>query len=166
MANTIVTKSLVDSILDYDKDTGIFIWKISPSNNIKSGSVAGGAATRGYINIRIKGKNCKAHRLAWLVVYGEIPNGHIDHINGITSDNRICNLRVANNSLNQQNLKFATKKNSTGFLGVSWCKRANKFRAQLKYAGKNKTIGFSDTAEGAYEIYIAAKRKHHKFGEI
>lgn len=74
--------------LDYNQNTGVFIRRISLCNRVKIGDVAGNTNLQGYVAIRVLGKLYKAHRLAWLYVYGEFPRD-IDHINGVKSDNRI-----------------------------------------------------------------------------
>ena len=50
----------------------------------------------GYIQANINKKKTKlAHRLIWESVHGIIPEGlQINHINGIKTDNRICNLEL------------------------------------------------------------------------
>jgi site-specific DNA-adenine methylase len=53
-------------ILNYNKDSGIFTWKVSPSNSVKINDVAGTTDKYGYIVIMIKSRNYFAHRLAFL----------------------------------------------------------------------------------------------------
>ena len=48
-----------------------------------------------------------AHRLAWFWVHGAWPVGVIDHIDGVTTNNAIANLRDVDHALNMQNLKTA-----------------------------------------------------------
>lgn len=50
----------------------------------------------GYLIIKVKGKQFKAHRIVWLLNYGRFPKSEIDHINRIRTDNRIENLRESN----------------------------------------------------------------------
>ena len=89
-----LTQEYLKSILDYDLDTGIFTWKINKAKRTKIGDIAGWSYN-GYREIEINDKKYKAHRLAWLYVYGEMPNKLIDHIDGNRSNNKISNLREA-----------------------------------------------------------------------
>jgi hypothetical protein len=90
-------------LLEYDRETGIFIWKVCLSPRAPIGSVAGRLTTNRYNQIGIKGKRYLAHRLAWLYVYGEWPKKSLDHINRIKTDNRIDNLRDVHHSQNVAN---------------------------------------------------------------
>ncbi|MBN3757168.1 HNH endonuclease [Paraburkholderia sp. Tr-20389] len=104
------------SVLDYSIVSGRFYWKVSPSTQIKAGSRAGGPDKKGYQVIRIKGRGYFAHRLAWVWLLGEWPNGFVDHENGAPSANGWHNLREATNAENQQNQKPRPSK--TGIKGV------------------------------------------------
>jgi hypothetical protein len=86
-------------------------------------------------------------------MFGYIPDGfNLDHINGNKTDNRLCNLRLATNSQNQQN-RPAPQNNTSGYRGVTWHKSANKWMARICHNGIRKTLGFFETAEEAYEVY-------------
>ena len=64
----------------------------------------------GYIILKIKGKQYKAHRIAWFLYYGTFPKQNIDHINNIRNDNRIINLRdVPQSENNKNNTKVINK---------------------------------------------------------
>jgi hypothetical protein len=66
--------------------------------------VTGAVSKAGYMRIRINGKVDYVHRVIWEHCNGPIPKGmHIDHINGIKSDNRIVNLRMVTPLENVQN---------------------------------------------------------------
>lgn len=96
--------------LTYNKRTGIFTWKkpAHPSP-VKPGDEAGGLTSNGYIRIRIDNVSYKAHRLAWLFITGEDPGElEIDHKNRKRSDNRACNLRLANRNLQADNSSTST----------------------------------------------------------
>jgi len=57
----------------------------------------------GYLIIKFRGEQYKAHRICWLMHYGMWPVGVIDHINGCKTDNRIINLRDVNQAENVRN---------------------------------------------------------------
>ncbi|EKQ5683206.1 HNH endonuclease, partial [Escherichia coli] len=92
--------------LSYDDVLGVLRWKVSPSNNVKVGSVAGYIRSDGYRMLTIDGVITYAHHVIWMINNGEIPLGYkIDHINGVRSDNRLSNLRLVTHQQNAQNQK-------------------------------------------------------------
>lgn len=149
------------NVLDYCPRTGVFTWKVSPGPTDVAGNVAGHLNDEGYIIISIGYKNYKAHRLAWLCTYGELPSSMLDHINGNRSDNRIENLRQVTNCVNQRNVVAANSNSKSGLRGAAWSKSVKKWRAQIKVNGKDVSLGYFDTKEEAHEAYMKAKRQHH-----
>lgn len=144
----------VKELLDYNPETGIFTWKTNVSKNVKVGSVAG-TLSSGYIRIRIHGKGYYAHRLAWLLTYGTLPKDQIDHINGIRTDNRICNLRDVSIRQNNQN----TIKHRNGKLIGTWYNAGmRKWQAGIKVDGKSIHLGYfpdMESGSAAYMKYLA-----------
>jgi hypothetical protein len=149
-----LTQEELQSLVYYDKDTGLFTWKVKRQGRNKP--YLGWVESKGYIEICIAQKRLKAHRWAWFYVYGELPD-QIDHINGIKDDNRLCNLRVVTNKQNHEN-RGAQKNNTSGFKGVT--KRGNKFIAQIMHNQKQHYLGIFDTAEQASNVY---KQKANAF---
>jgi len=158
-----LTQERLKALFDYDETTGLFTWKKqNGSGKGVEGKKAGYKGSDGYIRLRIDFKYCNAHRLAWLYVHGVTPNGFIDHINGIRSDNRMVNLRDVSHSMNLQNRRVSQKNNkSSGLLGVSFENSLNKFRARISINGKQKHLGLFDTKEEAHQAYLIAKREFH-----
>ena len=156
-----LTQAQLKSVLNYDQDTGIFTWLVKISKKIKIGDIAGSKAN-GYKIIRLNNKQYYAHRLAWLYIAGEWPKNEIDHINNIKIDNRIKNLRDVSSSKNKQNKIKAQKNSTSGFLGVSWHKAKNKWRARIRVNKKELVLGYFDDKEIAYQTYLNAKRKYHE----
>ena len=134
-----LTQEYLKSILDYNPDTGIFVWKERRKSNQKKGKVAG-TPSNGYIRISINFKKFRAHRLAFLYMEGRFPE-EVDHINGVRDDNRWINLRNVSKSINQRNSKLR-KNNTSGISGVFWCKRTKKWRSCIKLNGKYKYLGY------------------------
>lgn len=87
-----MTQEELKKYLSYDESTGIFTRIASPKQCFV-GVPTGHHDKDGYLIIKIKQRAYKAHRLAWLYVYGSLPTQTIDHINGVRDDNRIINLR-------------------------------------------------------------------------
>jgi len=146
------------NILDYDRNTGIFKWKIKIPG-YKIGDEAGTLNGK-YLNICLKGKRYAAHRLAWYYEHGSFPKNLIDHIDGNTINNRIDNLRPATHITNGQNMKKAMRNNKLGILGV--CEINGFFVANIKSEGKLIRIGCFNTPEDAAAAYLAAKRILHE----
>ena len=152
--NNNLTAEYVRNILDYNPETGDFIWKINKGSRAKKEMVAG-TIRDGYIIIGINNKEYGAHRLAWLYMAGNWPKEYIDHINGIRGDNKWCNLRETSASQNLRNRPKA-KNNKSGHKGVFWCKNTKKWKAIL-------SLGSFNTKEEAAKVYN--KTEKYIFGE-
>lgn len=148
--------SVVRESLDYDCDTGCFIWKKRPISHFKdaraqkswntrySGRAAGVLDGFGYFMIGLMDQKVRAHSLAWVLVYNEWPKGQVDHINHDKSDNRIVNLRVVSHKDNAKNAGVRVD-NTSGIVGVTWDKRLTKWKAQIYANNKNVYLGsFTD----------------------
>ncbi len=166
MGSPILTAGRLHELLAYDADTGIFTRRISQTNRVKVGDVAGSPNQKGYINIMVDGRLYPAHRLSWLYVHGEWPQAQIDHLNGVRDDNRIANLREATNGQNKQNMRAARADNGSGLLGVRWHERDQRWHARIMLDGKAQHLGSFGTSDEAQAAYLAAKRQLHEFGEI
>ena len=148
----------IEKYLDYNKETGIFIWSQDFKTKIKKGRQAGYKTEHGYITIGFKGKRYYAHRLAWYFTHQEIPK-YVDHINGDGTDNKITNLRSCTQSQNCMNKKVHSN-NLTGYKGVSYEKGRNRFRARIMIKGKKINIGSFKTAEEARDAYNEYAKKN------
>lgn len=149
-----------NELLSYSAETGVFSWKVQHGRKCKQGALAGGLNKKGYLMISIDGVQHMAHRLAWLISKGQMPNNEIDHRNRCKSDNRIDNLRDVGHSANMQNQTQAPMNSTSGLLGVS--RRGARWRSQIKVCGKKIHIGTFDTAEAAHAAYLSAKSVMHR----
>lgn len=154
-----ITQDFLKSRLKYDEITGIFTWIFRNSNRIKIGDRAGALGVDGYIYIRINDILYKSHRLAFLYVYGYLPE-EVDHINMIKDDNRICNLRDSNKSKNGWNKKVRSDSKS-GHKGVHYDKEINKYQAKIMANKISYFIGRFDTIEEAAAAYEKAAIELH-----
>ncbi len=157
--NSITHQELL-KILSYNPETGVFTWVIRSANRIQIGAVAGSKTKKGYINIIINKVSYKAHRLAWLYVYGNLPANEIDHINREKDDNRLENLRLATRAQQCQNQNSRIN-SSTGFLGVY--KKKLKYQAAITVNGVKHYLGSFSSPELAHSAYLLAKASLHTF---
>lgn len=150
----------IKDFLSYDPNSGVFTWLKSLSNRKKAQSIAGSLAQSGYYEICYNNQRVLSHRLAWFFVYGEMPNGVVDHINGIRTDNRIDNLRCVSQMENAQNTLTALKSSKSGVRGV-YKNRVGSWIAQIRVNGVCKHLGSFKTLEEAKEAYMKAKKQFH-----
>jgi len=134
-------KLFVDEFLKYDTDTGILTWKKSPANRVKVGDEAGTVNANGYKVFSIRNKLYSVHRIAWLISKGVLPPEHIDHINGIRSDNKLDNMRSASNIENLRNCKLH-KLNKSGVTGVKWYPKQRSWESYITVDYKKIGLGY------------------------
>ena len=152
--------NILDDILDYDKDTGIFRWKKKTGAKNRVGYIAGHNMYQGYVGITIEGKIYRAHRLAWIMMLGPLEdNQEIDHKNGIRNDNRLSNLRLSDRRDNSKNCAVRSD-NKSGYPGVSFQKSTQKWRARIVVDSKEKFLGSFDDKDDAIEARIEAEEKY------
>lgn len=156
-----LTAERLRQLFNYEELTGDFIRLVTMANE-KCGKKAGSVAANGYLRIRIDNKYHYCHRLAWLYVTGNWPTGHIDHINGVRSDNSFLNLREANPSQNAENRSSSTK-NLSGFKGVYWHPKTRKWQAKIMKNGKSKSLGYFDDPVSAHGAYLNGRTLMHTF---
>ena len=166
-----------DMWIEYSKETGDITYKTSTPemfgdgkrhmsaktrcqvwNTKNAGRVAGSIDANGYVVLTVAGKMHKAHRLAFLLVTGEMPKGQVDHINGNRSDNRWDNLRDVpklTNALNQK--RHVT--NKSGIAGVRFAAHVNKWVAYIGHENKMHHLGVFGTIEEAAEARWAAEEQ-------
>lgn len=155
----------VKKLLNCDIENGILTWKVWRLNIARVGDVAGGSDGNGYQRVMLHGKYFLSHRVVWLFANGDWPNSELDHINRIRDDNRISNLRLATASHNALNRGMRSD-NTTGYKGVSFCKKHQKFFAQIWYNKGNHFLGFFDTPDKASVAYKNAAVIHHEIVPI
>lgn len=149
-----LTCEYLREILRYEPGTGIFYWRAKTAQRIRVGDVAG-SYQRGYRILSIDNHDYPAHRVAWMYVHGYWPPVYIDHINGVPSDNRIVNLRLATATENMRNRKTHAN-NVSGLRGVALDKRNGKWRARISIYNKRFFLGSFVTSEEASAAYADA----------
>ena len=93
-------------------------------------------------------------------ILGDVEND-VDHENQDTLDNRRKNLRSASRTMNMLN-RGPQWNNKTGFKGVCWNPKANRFIAQAGLHRRNFNLGRYKTAEAAACAYDLFALLNHK----
>lgn len=117
-----------------------------PSNGARKAHwTYGSKNNRGYLKVKINGKNYLVHRL---IAEAFIPNtGHlpeVDHISRDKTANFVENLRWASRSANIRNTRANDRVDARG--GTHWYENERQYRKEV-HAGYNKThkkVCFSD----------------------
>ena len=128
---------------NYNPETGEF--------TDKKGKVVG-CSSGNYVRLSFgRGRQLKAHRVAWYMHTGQDPlDRHIDHINRNAFDNRICNLRPVSQLQNQWNARPETK----GYKEVR-----GRYYVRFRHNYKNLFFGGYDTPEEAHAVYLQKRNE-------
>ncbi len=136
---------------------GLF-WKTN-----RPGVVVGTGASlhksSGYKVIKVDYRQYREHRLIWLFVYGSLPKT-LDHIDGNKLNNRIQNLREANQSQNCHNTRLSSRSTS-GVKGVTWHKPTKQWRGRVKLHRKEYSAGYFNDLEKAQIAVCKLREKLH-----
>ena len=158
MSKSILTQAKIKELLHYDQDTGEFTWIVKRSGARKCRQ-AGNISNRGYRMIGINGTLYSAARLAFLYMTGDFPDNQVDHVSHVREDNRWSNLREATQQENSHNLpKFTT--NTSGYTGVSWHKRINRWISRIRVDGNDIHLGNFTKLHDAIEARKQANVKY------
>lgn len=167
----------MDKLLSYCPETGVLTWKTRSRDMFEgrkydaerlckawnaryAGQPAGCDNGSGYLVVQFESPllkvRLKAHRIAMCFILGHDFDHYVDHINGNTRDNRKCNLRLADRSINARN----TARKRAGVAGVVWHSRTQKWQAQLWNKGKNVYLGRFKSREEAVSARLAGEEKY------
>lgn len=165
-ATETVSVDRIRELFHYNQETGEFTRKVKTGKSTVVGEVVGSPAKNGYLRITVDGIRLLAHRAAFAVMTGRLPDGDIDHINGDRQCNAWSNLREATRAQNMQNEQKARSNNGSGVAGAHWHKDAGKWTSAIKTNGLKRHLGVFDTAEQAHAAYVSAKRESHAFSTL
>lgn len=104
----------------------------------------------GYLIIKVKKKQFKAHRIVWLLHYGKFPKMELDHINHNRTDNRIENLREVDRQGNIVNIPLLPNP-QTGYIGISYDNVTKGLKAKYTFRHKGKVYRFRNLEDAVKE---------------
>lgn len=106
----------------------------------------------GYGKLRAYGKPMLAHRFAWEIENGPIPDGlYVDHACHNPSCCNVTHLRLATQKQNMEHQLAAHKGSSSGVRGVHWNKARQKWQVQVRH---NKIPHYG----GLFDVLAEAER--------
>lgn len=138
----------------YEPETGQ-LYRISKNGTLR---LCASACNQGYVRVKYKRAYYKASRIIWCLVTEQDPGAlTIDHINRKRNDNRWCNLRLADHSLQKHN-RGVLKTSTTRLKGAFVNRRGygKPFRSAIMRDGIRISLGTFDTAIAAHKAYINA----------
>lgn len=151
-----LTQKKVKELFDYHKD-GHLTWKVSLSNRIKIGSIAGSFDSKyGYYVIRINKYKYLTHRIIFLWHHGYLPE-LVDHDDRFKTHNWIDNLREVSPQCSVRNRNIMSS-NKSGITGVMFISCRNKWRSYIKINRKTIHIGNFDDVEEAIAHRLAVEQ--------
>ncbi len=113
--------------------------------------------SHGYGELRHKGRLILVHRLSYALANGVEASGLVDH----QCHNPLCvnpeHLRSVTKKQNGENRSGLPTNNTSGVLGVGWCKRRRRWRGNVGHNGKFIHVGYFDSRADA-EAAVVAKR--------
>lgn len=154
-----LTQSELKKYFNYSPETGDFhrlFIRDRWGNETPVFKKVGTIGADGYLTINIGGPVYKSHRLAWLYVIGKWPD-QIDHVNGLRSDNRWCNLREVDKQTNMKN-RGLNYNNTSGTSGITWFNQTGQWRVRINHNGNRISLGLFDTIDEAVAARKGAER--------
>ena len=152
-----ITFERASEVLAYCPDTGELRWKIGRAG-VCAGELAGTVTSQGYLQICIDYAQHRGHRLAWLLMTGQMPR-EIDHVDRNRLNNRWSNLREVAPGENQKN-RGTPKNNTSGFMGVSFVRRDGTWRCAFQCDKRRYSLNGFTSAELASKAYEGLRAKY------
>ncbi len=145
------TRDRLLDLFDIDVDAGLIHWKRSRGRKA-AGALAGADTHDGYRRVTVDRKEFRTHALIYFIATDEWPP-LIDHINGLRSDNRIANLRMADAATNSRN--------RTNWIGEkllgAFRRKDGKFTSSIRADGISYHLGVYETEKEAHERYVRVR---------
>lgn len=166
----VITPELLRQLLDYNPETGAIFWReraetfftrrrtaIAWNKRYAGTRALNHAKPTGYLSGCLFNRHVLAHRVAWALAHGEMPNV-IDHINGDRKDNRLTNLRNISYAENSKNSALP-KTNKSGRIGVCAVSGGKYWLSQISSGKQKYYLGRFDNIEDAIKARVDAELK-------
>lgn len=122
----------------------------------------GGRFNTGYGVLKYQGRSQPAHRVAWILSVGPIPEGmFLDHKCFNRSCVELSHLRVVTPKQNLENLSGPYSSNTTGYRGITYDPIKRLYRARVGHNGKRVSAGRHKRLEDAQAAVVALRNKLH-----
>ena len=156
-----ITQQQLKEVLHYCPETGVFTWLFSRGGAARKGAEAGYAhrntrTGKSYRELSVFGHKYLAHRLSFLYMIGDFPEDQVDHEDGNGLNNVWSNLQAVTCSENQKNGRKPVN-NTSGTVGVYWCRRSRKWQARIALDRHAKSLGYFHSKEDAIAARKAAE---------
>lgn len=147
--NTLPDREELLRLFSYDEISGELRWRVDKSPRTRKYRAGSLISVRvpshdGYIHVDFGFHSAYAHCIIWKMVHDDEPE-EIDHVNHIKYDNRLCNLRAADRTLNTRNTRTRSD-NTSGTPGVTMNGRNWRACVGSVYLGTFKTLEEAVTA--------------------
>ena len=150
-----LSKRQLDTFWDkVDKSSDCWLWRASCSG-------------AGYPRLNARGRTVYAHRVAYELGGGDIPDGHdVDHICHLRRCVRPSHLRVATRSQNNENFGHAHSHGVSGIRGVSWHSKSRTWRVSVVKNRHQYHGGFFEDIAAAERAAIALRNSIYTHNQI
>lgn len=157
------SKAEIEDLFEVDIDLGTLIWMKPPKQHprmlgLNAGSSRPNSRGKSYVRVKINGVAYLRSHLIYICANGSDCE-MIDHINGDSMDDRICNLRSASVTENAWNHRGRKKKAALP-MGVR-STAAGRFQARIAVNKSMIHLGTYETPELAHSIYQEKRKEYY-----
>lgn len=143
------SKEDILKVLEYDRERGLLIWKVTRGSKIRPGDVAGTETSYGSLQMSLFGQRVQVSHVAWFLEKGWWPTKVIDHRDRDPKNNRIKNLRDISQEINV--LHEIHKDSEEGVYETS----TKKFAVVIRKNNVSECIGSYKTKKHAFDVLEA-----------